>query len=663
MKKLDRIHKIAKEAEQLISSGHHEGAFNLYINLLRTNAENYSLQYLALKLSIHLKKMDYLESKLANKKILFNLNSEQFFELGNLSLNQNLINLAIKLYEISLHKKDNIHCRYNLSICYGALEKNEEEDLLNRIIGEDEFYIDAYFRLASYYEKNNNSKCFELIKLIVQKFYNVTKAINFCAEFFIRQNQYDQAKAVLIKFLDYRDDDVHSHINLALVYMHNEKYDKAITYLKKAIGLSDKNIANATISYINLAFCYAKKNVYQDAETCLKKAIELDPNNFQAYYNLGNLYEKVQKYREAIDFFSVAHRVDNSNFWPIFNRGNCYKELGLFELAIKDYETCSVYNEFKIDAEFNKSMIYLTLGDLKRGLPGYELRSSKSDPVVVKRLNIPIWDGNAYIQGRRILVHFEQGLGDTIQFVRYLKCLEDKGAVITFAGQAKLRRLLSSFECNFEFIDFIESENSYDYQVSLLSLPFVLANELHSIPSFVPYLSAESERLSKWKDIIGGHDFKVGIAWQGNTGPIDKGRSFPLSMFENISKIEGVRLISLQKGEGENQIGQQRRDFSLQVLNHDIDLEHAAFIDTAAIISNLDLVITSDTSIAHLAGALGVKVWVVLKCLPDWRWFMYRIDTPWYPNMRLFRQQIPGAWEKPFEQVLDALKIEILKPK
>src|SRR5262249_25146736 len=188
--------------------------------------------------------------------------------------------------------------------------------------------------------------------------------------------------------------------------------------------------------------------------------------------------------------------------------------------------------------------------------------------------------------------------------------------------------------------------------VALMSLPYRFNTELGSIPSKVPYLRAEAELEMRWKARIGTHGFKVGIAWQGTpAGRIDKGRSIPLENFVPLTRIPGVRLISLQKHDGLDQLSALPQDIKIETLGDSFDDGPDAFIDTAAVMNSLDLVITSDTSVAHLAGALGRPTWVALKDVPDWRWLLDREDSPWYPTLRLFRQPQRDDWASVFANI------------
>ena len=268
-----------------------------------------------------------------------------------------------------------------------------------------------------------------------------------------------------------------------------------------------------------------------------------------------------------------------------------------------------------------------------------------------KRPKFANWHGED-LEGRHLLVFSEQGLGDIIQFARYLPLLARNRCQITFLTGAKLIRLLRPLTSGIEVISTLGTERKFDFQCALMSLPHRFGTDLASIPNSVPYLRAEDALIARWRERIGAHGFKIGIAWQGNPqAPIDRGRSIPLTEYFALARLPGVRLISLQKQHGLDQLGELPDDVTIETLGEDFDNGPDAFVDTAAVMENLDLIITSDTSIAHLAGALGRSTWIALKYVPDWRWLLDREDSPWYPTVRLFRQSERDNWQPVFAKI------------
>ena len=248
-------------------------------------------------------------------------------------------------------------------------------------------------------------------------------------------------------------------------------------------------------------------------------------------------------------------------------------------------------------------------------------------------------------------MHWEQGLGDTLQFCRYVCLLERAGAKVLFAPQKSLRRLMRSLSATVEIVDEADPALAFDVHCPLLSLPLAFKTDLASIPGKSPYLGVEDGLVERWRERIGRHGFKIGICWQGATSKIDAGRSFPLAALHPIARLPGVRLISLHKGAGEAQLQSLPEGMTVETLGADFDAGPDAFLDSAAVMKNLDLVISSDTAIAHLAGALAVPVWIALKHVPDWRWMLDRADSPWYPTARLFRQRVRDDWSDVFVEI------------
>ena len=251
--------------------------------------------------------------------------------------------------------------------------------------------------------------------------------------------------------------------------------------------------------------------------------------------------------------------------------------------------------------------------------------------------------------GKNVLVYEEQGLGDVIQFCRYLLLLEKNGASVSFKVRSTLHQLLSSLDGRINLINSFPKNEQIDFEMPLMSIPYLLETRLETIPSSSPYLFAGKARTKSWAQKLNRDSFKIGICWQGNQGSIDIGRSFPLSLFKNISSIAEVELISLNKGHGEVQL--KDVTFEVTTLGSDFDIGKDAFMDTASVMMLCDLIITSDTAVAHLAGALGQRTWVALKHIPEWRWLLNRKDSLWYPTMSLYRQSKPGDWTGVFRQI------------
>jgi hypothetical protein len=289
-------------------------------------------------------------------------------------------------------------------------------------------------------------------------------------------------------------------------------------------------------------------------------------------------------------------------------------------------------------------------GEYREGWADHEWRwQSKGFPSKRPAIDAPTWRGQN-LQGRRILIFREQGYGDIIQFARYLPLLRQCGADVTFFLSPQLRRLLRPLTAGVEVISEPGSAR-FDFQCALMSLPFGFKTDLSSVPNAVPYLGAEPDLIGRWRVRIGMRGFKIGIAWHGNPNALEKTRFIPLPQFIPLARLAGVRLISLQCKDGLDQLGGLPADIKIETLGDDFCGGPDAFVDTAAVMANLDLIISCDTSIPHLAGALGRPVWVALNHVPDWRWLLDRDDSPWYPTARLFGQKRRGDCSSVFAQI------------
>jgi hypothetical protein len=270
----------------------------------------------------------------------------------------------------------------------------------------------------------------------------------------------------------------------------------------------------------------------------------------------------------------------------------------------------------------------------------------------------PVWDGAANLEGKRILVLAGRGagLGDTLQFVRYEPLIRQRGGEVVLEVQPPLIPILkqSGFE---QVIPIGEAATPpCDFQAALLGLPRMFGTDLKSIPATVPYLSADPKLTRDWAARLAElRGIKVGIHWHGSPAAVQQYRVIPLAEFEPVARVAGVTLVSLQKGDGRRQIAALAGRFKVVDFGDELDGAHGPFMDTAAIMKNLDLVITTDTVTAHLAGAMGVPVWVVLPLAGEWRWFTDRQDSPWYPSMRLFRQTRLDDWSGPLANIAEEL--------
>jgi hypothetical protein len=338
-----------------------------------------------------------------------------------------------------------------------------------------------------------------------------------------------------------------------------------------------------------------------------------------------------------------------------YNLGNGLKDQGKLDEAIASYGRALELNPDYADAHWNRSLLWLLKGDFDQGWPEYEWRW-RTAQVASRTFPEPRWDGGS-LAGKTILLHAEQGLGDTIQFIRYAPLVQRLGATVIVECQKPLQPLLTSCAGIDQLFGEGDPLPECATQAPLLSLPGIFRTSLSSIPAAVPYLFAAPALIERWQEELRDvHGCRIGINWQGRPKPGHwRQRSIPLGQFAALAEIPGVRLIGLQKGAGREELTQAEEGFPVLDLGDEVDQAAAPFMDTAAIMMNLDLVITSDTAAAHLAGSLGVPVWLALPWAPDWRWLLDRGDSPWYPTMRLFRQRQRGDWAGVFAELRQAL--------
>jgi len=392
-----------------------------------------------------------------------------------------------------------------------------------------------------------------------------------------------------------------------------------------------------------------------DALRAYREAARLKPDLPDLFNNLGTALRNIGALEEAEQRLREAMRRAPGDLGVQLNLSSVLKELGKTgdaETLLRDMLRRQPNDPL---VHYNMSLLLLLTGRDAEAWPHWEQRFA-ARAVPSRGLPQPQWAGEP-LNGRRLLVYAEQGLGDTIQFCRYLPALQGN---VVFEAPPRLRRLLSTLPDCPPMIVPGEAVVA-DVVCPLMSIP---ARTSRPIPLAMPYLSAEPDRVARWKTRIGSNGFRIGIAWQGNPGRAeDRGRSIKLREFAPLAGVPGVRLISLQKNEGTDQLEDGP---AVEVLGADFDAGPDGFLDTAAAMTVVDLVITSDTSIAHLAGALDRPVWVALRKVPDWRWLLQREDSPWYPTMRLFRQTERDDWAPVFAAMAAALtpadRLQRLRP-
>jgi tetratricopeptide (TPR) repeat protein len=439
-----------------------------------------------------------------------------------------------------------------------------------------------------------------------------------------------------------------AHANRAAALYVLGRYEEALASCDTAISLQP-GYAEAHAHRGAVLFALRRLDA---ALASLDTAIALQPRSAFAHNLRGLALLDLQRPEAALASCNEALALQPDFADAYNNRGLAQSDLRQWKLAIDSFDQAIALRPQVSEPYFNKAIRHLQAGDFESGWELYERRPTSDRVIPQAWLNGVPWNGEQTIAGKTIFTYGEQGLGDTLQFCRYAKLLEARGARVVLSVQDGLRTLLRGLGSTIEVIGASERPGEYDFHCPLLSLPRVLRTRIDSIPAAIPYLRPDPDRVAKWRERLGAQGRLLGIRWQGSTRRVDIGRSFPLRQFAVLADIPGVRLVSLQKGPGSEQLLSLPPQMRVEDLGSDFEPEGPdAFLDVAAVMHCLDLVITSDTSIAHLAGALGRPTWVALKYQPDWRWMLDRDDSPWYPTMRLFRQQRPGDWDGVFARI------------
>ncbi len=462
--------------------------------------------------------------------------------------------------------------------------------------------------------------------------------------------RYVEAQAAYQEMLRRRPGHPESLANLGVACAELGRIDEALNWYDAAIRARPEY----AVAHYNRGNALHSAKRYGDALTDFDTAIRLDPTFAQAFNNrglslmrLGRAHDAEANYREALKLQPAY-----SEAWN--NLGLAVQILGRVDEAIQHFNESLRLHPVFASAHINRAQAWLLKGDFELGLSEYEWRWHLPRYKLAPR-NLPVWDGSP-LDGKTILLRHEQGQGDTLQFIRYASMVKERGGRVVLECPASLHALLKSFAGVERLIERGESDVGCDCQAALLSLPGLFRTDINTVPARVPYLAAEPERIERWRARLARGRRLVGVCWQGNRDfSEDPFRSIPLAEFAPLADVPGVQLVSLQKGFGVEQLQSFPKSNSIMELGDDFDAE-APFLDTAAVMTLLDLVITSDTSIAHLAGALARPVWAALSVVPEWRWLLDRSDSPWYPTARLFRQPKLGDWPAVFQQMAKELR-------
>jgi hypothetical protein len=428
--------------------------------------------------------------------------------------------------------------------------------------------------------------------------------------------------------------------------------------LKEAWSLCDAILRGDARHFYALHLAAAIAARRGEWEECLRlasRALEVQPHHPEVLANRGTALRMLNRFDEALADYDRALAVSPRSVEALNNRGVALAALNRHAEAIESYSRALALNADYHRARYNRALSRLVLGDLERGWADHEARWQGSDVRIPERtFPQPRWTGREDLHGKTILLHPEQGLGDGIHFSRYARLVRERGARVLLEAYPPLTSLLAQLPHVDQVVPLGSALPPFDYHAPLVSLPLIFATRLETIPPQMPALEAPHEHLEKWRARLGEPVRpRVGLAWSGSTTlRNDRNRSIALERFDGVRDMPAT-FIALQK---------EIREADRPALEGGRPVEHfedelADFRDTAALAALMDVVITVDTAIAHLAGAMGKTVWILLPFSPDWRWLLDRDDSPWYPSARLFRQPRPGDWDTVLERVAAELRL------
>ena len=464
-----------------------------------------------------------------------------------------------------------------------------------------------------------------------------------------RRGQSNEAERLCMTMLRAKPDDFDALHLLGIVRSQQGRYIEAMILCVAAL----KNNANSAEALLNYGNVLKSLGRFEEALVALDKALVIKPDYAEAFNDRGKTLLKLNCLEEALASAEKALAIRPDYAEALNNRGNILQYLNCREEALNSYKSALAIDPNYPTAHWNESVLRLLLGDFRAGWKKYEWRwKTKFFSSMRRDFSEPLWLGDRPIEGKTILLHSEQGFGDTIQFSRYATLVARQGAKVILEVPASLKDLLSDIDGLSGIVSRGEKLPAFDLHCPLLSLPLAFGTELDTIPADVPYLRPLADRVANWKERLAQlKSLRVGIAWSGSSGhKNDHRRSLALRRLAPLFSVAGIQFVSIQK---------EVRAEDVETLgNHHIMRAGEAlqnFADTAALVSLLDLVISVDTSVVHVAGAMAKPVWILLPYFPDFRWLLDREESPWYPTARLFRQPSFGDWTSVVERLRRAL--------
>ncbi len=530
------------------------------------------------------------------------------------------------------------------------------------------------------FARGDHAQAMACCKRLIERHPHFADAYNNLGAIQEAQGQYNEALHLYQQAIQRKPDYAQAHANLGGIHRLQRRHHEALDCFTRAVELQPTH----SPFWIHLGNTHKTLDRPGEALDCYARALAIDPHALEARLNraatllmldrpseaaeeclyvlnqrqewaealflLGSARQAQERFAEAAECQerALAHQPDYAEAWN--SLGVIRHVQGRFSEASNCFTRATELKPDHAEAQFNRAMNLLLRGEFQAGWTAYEWRRFQKG-VREPELGCPLWDGED-LNNKTIVIRAEQGLGDTIQFIRYGHWLQDLGARVIAIVPHSLKPLLQSYTGVESWSLPGETTPAADVWCPLLSLPSRFGSNCTDLPAKVPYLHAEESRVEYWRSRLARWPgLRVGITWQGNPQhKADRFRSLPLDAFAPLAELPGVQLISLQKGPGTDQLDLWHGATPIHTLGEEVD-QDGAFLDTAAVMQSLDLVVTSDTAAAHLAGAMAIPTRVVLSASPDWRWLLGRDDSPWYPTMRLYRQRRLGDWAEVFARL------------
>ncbi|MGJ8620953.1 MAG: tetratricopeptide repeat protein [Methylophilaceae bacterium] len=571
--------------------------------------------------------------------------------LGSIALQQNRIEDSIDWLEksIAIEPKQSTAFSY-LSIAFVEQKKfNDAIRVADKAIKINPDYAEAYVNKGN--ALRALSRFEEAVKCYQQSFYlnpdNIDTKYNLGVAY-SDLKQYRDSASYLKGTVTLQSNDKKSLSLYGEVLLNLKQYDEANKYLNASIDIDSTDVKTRFARGV----VYMKLKQFKLALDDLTYVAQERPNFEQVYNNLGLTLRELGQYEKALAAFDDAIRLDSERGKILNNKGLLLVDLQRFDEALDCYEQALKAKPDNYDSYWNKSLLYLLKGDFNKGWPLYEYRWKSNVKESYRHFKQPLWLGEESIAGKTILIYPEQGFGDYIQFCRYIADIEKLGAQVILEVRAPLIPVIKTLKGAFTIVESGTVLQDFDYHCPIMSLPLAIKTQLDSIPANIPYLYADTEKANHWKKQLGNKiKPRVGLVWSGSVEHVnDHHRSMPL---EKISPLFSLPYAfhALQNQISDDDLKFLQNDSLIQL--HQAELND--FADTAALIEQMDLVITVDTSVAHLAGAMGKECWVLLAKAYDFRWLTNRTDSPWYPTMTLFKQPEFNDWDS----VIQALKVKL----